>query len=92
MEELSASVMCQLSHVVGKIESDKREAEDGWRKEMAERKRLHNQVSVSSFTVLFHRPLSPSSFTVLCQRPQTERNRLHHLCHHVKTSYQHTSS
>jgi len=45
MEELSASVMRQLSHVVGKMESDKREAEDGRRKEMAERKRLHNQVS-----------------------------------------------
>ena len=44
MEELSASVMRQLSHVVAKIESDKREAEDGRRKEMAERKRLHNQV------------------------------------------------
>ena len=88
MEELSASVMCQLSHVVGKIESDKREAEDGWRKEMAERKRLHNQVSVSSFTdflcLLFHRPLSPSSDSKL----------LGDLCHDVKTllaAHEHTT-
>ena len=63
MEELSASVMRQLSNVVAKIESDKREAEDGWRKEMAERKRLHNQVS--SFTVLFHRPQT-ASFSAIC--------------------------
>jgi hypothetical protein len=74
MEELSASVMRQLSNVVAKIESDKREAEDGWRKEMAERKRLHNQVS--SFTVL--RQQASRRSVSRCQDPPS-RTRAHDL-------------
>ena len=68
MEDLSASVMRQLSHVVAKIESDKREAEDGWRKEMAERKRLHNQVS--SLTVLIQ-SASASTISATASRPRS---------------------
>ena len=92
MEDLSASVMRQLSHVVTKVESDKREAEDRWRKEMAERKRLHNQVSSltralltqsgsgSTLRILFDRA------HILFERPDTERKRLDDLRHRVKTS------